>query len=84
MLVLGKGSVAGALVQLHKGIRRVGSARDVGRQCSYCLLDGGCLDLIETYPYQGHAIILSLQSIAFANQEIGYVVAGFLGVHPDF
>ena len=41
MLVLGKGCVAGALIQLHKGIRPVGSAGDVGKQCSYHLLHGG-------------------------------------------
>ena len=84
MLVLGKGCMAGALVHLCKGIRPVGSAEDVGRQSSYHLLHGGCLDLIGTYPCQGHTIILSLQSIPCSNQDIGYVIAGFLDVPPDF
>ena len=69
---------------MHKGIRPVGSAGDVGRQSSYCLLHGGHPDLIGTYPYQGYAVILSLQSISCANQEICYVIVGFLDVPPDF
>ena len=84
MLDLGKGCMAGALVQLWKGIRPVRSTGDVGEQCSYHLLHGGCPDLIGIYPYQGYTVILSLQSISCANQEIGHVVAGFLDVLPDF
>ena len=84
MLVLGKGCMAGALVQLCKGIRPIRSAGDIGRQCSYCLLHGGCPDLIGIYPYQGYTVILSPQSVSCANQEIGYVIAGFLDIPPDF
>ena len=83
MLVLGEGSVAGALVQLCKDIRPVGSTGDVGRQCSYSLLHCGCPDLIWTYPYQRYAIVLSLQSISGLNQVTGYVTMGFLDVPPD-
>ena len=83
MLVLGKRSAAGALIQLCKGIRPVGSAGDVGRQCSYHLLHCWHPDLIWTYPYQRYAIVLNLQGISSLNQEIGCVVTGFLDVPPD-
>ena len=76
--------MTGALLQLCKGIRPVGSTGDVGRQCSDCLLHGGCPDLIWIYPNKGYAIIPSLQSVSCANQEIGHVVVGFLDVPLDF
>ena len=84
MLVLGKGCVTGALIQLCKGIRLVRSTGDVGRQCSDCLLHGGHPDLIGIYPNQGYTTILSLQSVSCVNQEIGHVVVGFLDVPSDF
>ena len=84
MLVLGKGCLTGALIQLCKGIRSVRSAGDVGRQCSYCLLHGGHPDLIGIYLNQAYAIIPSLQSVSCANQEIGHIIVGFLDVPPDF
>ena len=84
MLAFWEGCVAGAPIQLHKGIWPVGSAGDVGKQCPYCLLHGGLPDLIGIYPYPGYTIILSLQSISCATQEIGHVIVGFLDVPPDF
>ena len=84
MLVLWKWCVTGALVQLCKGIRPAGSTGDVGGQCSYCLLHGGHPDVIGIYPNQEYAIIMSLQSVSCANQEIGHVIVGFLDVPPRF